>query len=67
MSNIALNLLQTYAREDLSAVYLYRVLLGDDLDLIAISKPYKQSQLSTSVSKNHFYNGTNPTILTHTP
>ncbi|CAK1591699.1 unnamed protein product [Parnassius mnemosyne] len=39
---------QTYAREDISAVYLYRVLIGDELDLISLSKPYKQSQLSSA-------------------
>ncbi|KAL0858598.1 hypothetical protein ABMA27_012435 [Loxostege sticticalis] len=38
----------SYTREDISAVFLYRVLLGDDLDLISLSKPYQQSQLSTS-------------------
>ncbi|CAH2064698.1 unnamed protein product, partial [Iphiclides podalirius] len=39
---------QTYSREDISAVYLYRVLDGDELDLISLSKPYKQRQLSSA-------------------
>ncbi|KAJ8706798.1 hypothetical protein PYW07_012876 [Mythimna separata] len=34
-------------REDMTAVYLYRVLVGDELDLIALNKPYKQKQLSS--------------------
>ncbi|XP_028156958.1 gelsolin-like [Ostrinia furnacalis] len=38
----------TYTREDISAVFLYRVLFGDELDLISLSKPYQQSQLSSS-------------------
>ncbi|CAG9790657.1 unnamed protein product [Diatraea saccharalis] len=38
----------TYNREDVSAVFLYRVLLGDELDLVSLSKPYRQSSLSTS-------------------
>ncbi|KAJ0169439.1 hypothetical protein K1T71_015026 [Dendrolimus kikuchii] len=38
----------TYARADVSTVYLYRVLVGDELDLIALSKPFKQGQLSSS-------------------
>ncbi|KAG6460989.1 hypothetical protein O3G_MSEX012352 [Manduca sexta] len=37
-----------YARADPSAVYLYRVLFGDELDLVSVGKPYKQSQLASS-------------------
>ncbi|KAG6464313.1 gelsolin, cytoplasmic [Manduca sexta] len=37
-----------YARADPSAVYLYRVLVGDELDLVSVGKPYKQSQLASS-------------------
>ncbi|XP_045541241.1 gelsolin [Papilio machaon] len=40
---------QTYSREDMTSVYLYRVLIGEDeLDLVTLSKPYKQMQLSSS-------------------
>ncbi|KPJ14047.1 Gelsolin, cytoplasmic [Papilio machaon] len=40
---------QTYSREDMTSVYLYRVLIGEDeLDLVSLSKPYKQMQLSSS-------------------
>ncbi|XP_026724506.1 gelsolin, cytoplasmic-like [Trichoplusia ni] len=37
----------TYARDDISAVYLYRVLTGDEIELVSLNKPYKQSQLSS--------------------
>ncbi|KAJ8705038.1 hypothetical protein PYW08_012358 [Mythimna loreyi] len=33
-------------REDMTAVYLYRVVVGDELDLISLNKPYKQKHLS---------------------
>lgn len=36
-----------YTRDDMTAVYLYRVLYGDELDVISISKPYKQNKLSS--------------------
>ncbi|XP_072947021.1 gelsolin-like [Epargyreus clarus] len=36
-----------YAREDISAVYLYRVLLGDEIELVELRKPYKQNKLSS--------------------
>ncbi|XP_059047290.1 gelsolin, cytoplasmic-like [Achroia grisella] len=37
-----------YTRDSVSAVYLYKVQLGDELDLEALSKPYKQKQLESS-------------------
>ncbi|XP_075990062.1 gelsolin, cytoplasmic-like [Anticarsia gemmatalis] len=37
---------ETYARANISAVYLYKVLLGDDLELEALNKPFKQSKLA---------------------
>ncbi|XP_061381898.1 gelsolin, cytoplasmic-like isoform X1 [Danaus plexippus] len=37
----------TYSRSSVSAVYLYKVLLGDEIDLLEINKPFKQSQLTS--------------------
>ncbi|XP_050556662.1 gelsolin, cytoplasmic-like [Spodoptera frugiperda] len=37
----------TYYRDDISAVYLYRVMLGDGFDVVALNKPYKQSHLTS--------------------
>nr|XP_049695745.1 gelsolin, cytoplasmic-like [Helicoverpa armigera] len=36
-----------YYREDISAVYLYRVMLGDELEMMPLSKPYKQKHLAS--------------------
>ncbi|XP_060808201.1 gelsolin-like isoform X1 [Amyelois transitella] len=36
-----------YSRADINAVYLYKVLVGDDLDLVALNKPFKQKQLAS--------------------
>ncbi|KAH9635920.1 hypothetical protein HF086_002480 [Spodoptera exigua] len=41
---------ETYYRDDISAVYLYRVMLGDDFDVVALNKPYKQSHLTSDVN-----------------
>ncbi|XP_049884120.1 gelsolin-like [Pectinophora gossypiella] len=38
---------QTYSRESVSAVYLYKVLVGDDIDLVTLNKPYKQKALAS--------------------
>ncbi|CAH0404162.1 unnamed protein product [Chilo suppressalis] len=38
----------TYARDSMTEVYLFRVIAGDELDLVSLSKPYKQGSLSSS-------------------
>ncbi|XP_053622760.1 gelsolin, cytoplasmic-like [Plodia interpunctella] len=36
-----------YARADINTVYLYKVILGDDIDLLTLNKPFKQKQLAS--------------------
>ncbi|XP_041983743.1 gelsolin-like [Aricia agestis] len=36
-----------YTRENISTVYLYKVLMGEELELVAVNKPFKQKQLSS--------------------
>lgn len=38
----------SYTRDSVSTVYLYKVLLGDDLDLVSLDKPFKQKHLESS-------------------
>ncbi|XP_046976228.1 gelsolin-like [Vanessa cardui] len=38
---------QTFTRTSASAVYFYKVAVGDDLELEELSKPFKQKQLSS--------------------
>ncbi|XP_052746032.1 gelsolin [Bicyclus anynana] len=38
---------QMYARENMSAVYFYKVLVGDEIELVQVNKPFRQRQLSS--------------------
>ncbi|CAH2208488.1 jg8746, partial [Pararge aegeria aegeria] len=38
---------QMYTRENMSTVYFYKVLVGDEIDLVQINKPFRQRHLSS--------------------
>ncbi|XP_028032005.1 gelsolin, cytoplasmic-like [Bombyx mandarina] len=38
---------ESYTRSDISAVYLYKVLDGDEQELVSMNKPYKQKHLAS--------------------
>ncbi|XP_045783494.1 gelsolin-like [Maniola jurtina] len=38
---------QMYTRENMSAVYFYKVLVGDEIELVQINKPFRQRQLTS--------------------
>lgn len=49
LASVILSDSQSFARDG-TTVHLVQVLLGDELELIDVKRPYKQTQLSDSVS-----------------